>query len=73
MQGGTSSQGRIRVQPDHNRDNNQLYDNLENIVESRVKHKSLKAAEKEAKYLVEKVVATYEEWKQPPPHRKCLL
>ena len=70
VQGGTSSPGRIRVKREKNLNNDNLYDILEQIIEARVNHKSLKAAEKEAKYSAEKVVATYEEWRQKFPHRK---
>ena len=49
VQGETSSRGRIRVQIEHNQYNDQLDEILEHIVEVRVKHKSLKDTEKEAK------------------------
>ena len=70
MQGGTSGRVKIRVRTEHDRENYQLDDILEQIVKARVKHMSLKIAEKEAKYSAEKVVATYEEWRQKFPHRK---
>ena len=68
MQGGTSGRGRIRVRTEHNRDNYQLDDILEQIVKARVKHRSLKAAEKEVKHPARKLVATYEEGKQKFTH-----
>ena len=40
---------------------------MEEFVEARVQKKSLKAAEKTAKYLVGEVVASYEDWKKKSP------
>ena len=56
-----------------NKDNDQLDGSLEDIVEARVQQKSLKAAEKKAKYLADEVVASYEDWKINFPIEQSLL
>ena len=69
MQGGTSSRGRVHLATERTRDNNQLDNVLEQIVEARVREKGLKAAEKAAKDTLAKVVKAYDDWKSQYPHR----
>ena len=69
VQGGASSQGRIKTATVRNRDNDQLDGILEEIVEAQVQKNSLKAAEKKAKDSAGEVVASYEDWKNKCPRQ----
>jgi len=69
VQGGTSSRGRVRQATERTRDNNQLDNVLEQIVEARLKEKSLMSNEKAAKDALAKVVKAYDDWKKQYPHR----